>query len=73
MLLLGPHMPLLHQVLQLIGLKANVACHYSWLLKYFASTKAASHVTQLISPTSFWHNIKDLTQLLISAMRSDQQ
>ena len=34
--------------------------------KYFASTKAASHTTQLTSPTSFWHNVKDLPQLLIS-------
>jgi len=34
--------------------------------KYFASTNAASHTTQLTSPTSFWHNVNDLPQLLIS-------
>jgi len=31
MLLLGPHIPFLHQVLQLIGLEASLACHYIWL------------------------------------------
>jgi len=31
MLLLGPHIPFLHQVLQLISLEANLACHYIWL------------------------------------------
>ena len=34
--------------------------------KYFASTKVASHMTQLTSPTSFWHNVTDLPQMLIS-------
>jgi len=31
MLLLGALLTFLHQVLQLIGLKANLACHYIWL------------------------------------------
>jgi hypothetical protein len=31
--------------------------------KYVASTKVASHMTQLTSPTSFWHNVKDLLKL----------
>lgn len=31
--------------------------------RYFASTKAASHTTQLTSPISFWHNVNDLLQL----------
>ena len=33
--------------------------------KYFGTTKAASHTTQLTS-TFFWHNVQDLPQLLIS-------
>ena len=31
MLLLGQHIPFLHQVLQLIGPEAILACHYNWL------------------------------------------
>jgi len=34
--------------------------------KYVASTAVESHMTQLTSPTSFWHNVKDLPKLLIS-------
>ena len=34
--------------------------------EYFANTKAASHMIQHTSPTSFWHNVKDLQKLLIS-------
>jgi hypothetical protein len=34
--------------------------------KCFASTKAASHTSQRTHPTSFWHKVKDLPQLLVS-------
>jgi len=65
MLLLGPHIPFLHQVLKLISLEANLPMSLHLAPKYFATTKAASHTTQLTS-TFFWHNVKDLPQLLIS-------
>ena len=64
-LLLGPHIPFLHQVLQLIGLKASLACHYIWLPNTLPVLKQHP-IWHNLTSTSFWHNIKDLPQLMIS-------
>jgi hypothetical protein len=52
MLLLGGHIPFLHQVLQQFSLQASVPMSLHLVSKYFADTKAASYITQLTSPTS---------------------
>ena len=46
--------------------KISHSSHWHLASKYFASTKVASHMTQLTSPTSFWYNVKDLPKLLTS-------
>ena len=66
MLLLGTLIAFLHQVLQLIALGSPSYMSLHLASKYVASTKVASHMTQLTSPTSFWLTFKDLPKLLIS-------
>jgi len=47
MLLLGTLIAFLHQVLQLIGLEANLTCHYIWL----------PNTLPVLKLHLIWHNI----------------